>query len=42
TLLKLGGQVWMTGADPAVFAEIADRAQMFEVRPGKVVSRATA
>jgi DNA replication and repair protein RecF len=35
-LAALGAQVWMTGADPALFAEIALRAQFFEVRPGHV------
>jgi DNA replication and repair protein RecF len=35
-LASLGAQVWMTGADPAAFADIADRAQVFEVRPGEV------
>jgi DNA replication and repair protein RecF len=34
----LGAQVWMTGADPAAFAEVADRAQVFEISPGKVTS----
>jgi DNA replication and repair protein RecF len=33
---NLGAQVWMTGADPAAFGDIAARAQMFEVRPGAV------
>jgi DNA replication and repair protein RecF len=33
---RLGAQVWMTGADPAAFAEIAGRAQAFEVAPGRV------
>lgn len=37
-LSTLGAQVWMTGADPAAFAEIATRAQMFEVRPGAVTA----
>ena len=32
----LGGQVFMTGADPAVFAE-ARGAERFEVVPGAVV-----
>jgi DNA replication and repair protein RecF len=31
---RLAGQVWMTGADPAVFAEIEARAAIFEVSPG--------
>jgi len=36
-LAKLGSQVWMTGADPAAFGEIAGRAEVFEVIPGKVM-----
>ena len=28
---RLGGQVFLTGADPAVFAELSGRAEMFEV-----------
>ena len=35
-LTSLGAQVWMTGADPVAFGDIASRAQMFEVRPGRV------
>ena len=35
-LAGLGAQVWMTGADPAAFGDIADRAQVFVVRPGTV------
>jgi DNA replication and repair protein RecF len=31
-LAALGAQVWMTGADPAAFAELGGRAQMFEIR----------
>jgi DNA replication and repair protein RecF len=31
---RLAGQVWMTGADPAVFAEIEAQAAVFEVSPG--------
>jgi DNA replication and repair protein RecF len=38
-LEKLGGQVWMTGADPAAFAEIEQRAQVFQVAPGTVAPR---
>ena len=30
-LARLGGQVFLTGADPAVFAELEGRAEMFEV-----------
>jgi DNA replication and repair protein RecF len=39
-LSALGAQVWMTGADPALFDEIAGRAQFFEVRPGRVTRTA--
>jgi DNA replication and repair protein RecF len=38
-LEALGAQVWMTGADPAAFAEIAPRAQVFEVAPGRVTRK---
>jgi DNA replication and repair protein RecF len=33
---RLGSQVWMTGADPVAFAEIAPRAQIFEVAAGRI------
>ena len=33
---RLGAQIWMTGADPAAFAEIAARAEVLEVTPGQV------
>lgn len=36
---RLGAQVWMTGADPAAFAQIAGRAEVFEVAPGRVERR---
>ena len=36
---RLGAQVWITGADPTAFAEIADRAEVFEIRPGRVQRR---
>jgi DNA replication and repair protein RecF len=36
-LETLGAQVFMTGADPAAFAEIGTRADVFEVSPGLVV-----
>jgi len=39
-LATLGAQVWMTGADPAAFGDIADRARVFEVRNGAVTPRA--
>jgi len=32
----LEAQVWMTGADPAAFREIAGRAQMFEISLGSI------
>lgn len=35
-LEALGGQVWLTGADPAAFAGIETRAQMLKVTPGCV------
>jgi DNA replication and repair protein RecF len=35
-LERLGAQIWMTGADPAAFAEITPRAQMVEVAPGRL------
>jgi DNA replication and repair protein RecF len=38
-LAVVGSQVWMTGADPALFAEIAGRAEFFEVRPGRVAPK---
>src|SRR5829696_3650546 len=38
-LEKLGAQVWMTGADPAAFAAIEDRAEFFQVSPGRIAPR---
>jgi DNA replication and repair protein RecF len=38
-LESLGAQVWMTGADPAAFAEIEPRAQVLEVSPGRVARK---
>ena len=35
-LARLGGQAWLTGADPAAFADLAGRAQMLRVAPGRV------
>ena len=32
----LAGQVWMTGADPALFAELGSRADHLRVTPGAV------
>jgi DNA replication and repair protein RecF len=36
---RLGAQVWITGADPAAFAEIETRAQFFVVSPGRIAPR---
>lgn len=36
-LETLGGQIWMTGADPLLFASLQGRAQLLRVTPGKVV-----
>ena len=36
---RLGAQVWMTGADPAAFADIATRAELFTVTTGHVERR---
>ena len=38
-LATLDAQVWMTGADPAAFAGIADRAAVFTVAGGKASRR---
>jgi DNA replication and repair protein RecF len=38
-LAQLGGQVWMTGADPALFAEIGDDAMIVEVASGRLEPR---
>jgi DNA replication and repair protein RecF len=38
-LAQLGGQVWMTGADPALFAEVGDDAMMVEVASGRLEPR---
>ncbi len=38
-LAQLGAQVWMTGADPAFFAEIKDDATMIEVDSGRLKPR---
>jgi DNA replication and repair protein RecF len=35
----LGAQVFMTGADPAAFADIAARADVFEIAPGRATPR---
>jgi DNA replication and repair protein RecF len=38
-LSRLGAQVWMTGADPAAFADVAAGAETFDVSPGKATRR---
>jgi DNA replication and repair protein RecF len=39
-LERLGAQIWMTGADPAAFADIAPRGEVFEITPGQAQRRA--
>jgi DNA replication and repair protein RecF len=34
-LARIGGQVWMTGADPSVFNSLAGRAELLRVTPGR-------
>ncbi len=38
-LTKLGAQVWMTGADPAAFAEIGAAGEIFDVDSGRITRR---
>jgi DNA replication and repair protein RecF len=38
-LARLGAQVWMTGADPAAFADIANRVEWLDIAPGAIVRR---
>jgi DNA replication and repair protein RecF len=38
-LAQLGGQVWMTGADPALFAEVGDEAMIVNVTSGRLEPR---
>src|SRR6201999_4275800 len=38
-LTKLGAQVWMTGADPAAFAEIGPSGEIFDVENGRIARR---
>lgn len=35
-LARLGGQAWLTGADPAAFGDLAGRAQILRVTPGRI------
>jgi len=39
-LAKLGAQVWMTGADPAAFAEVGASGEIFDVDSGRIAKRA--
>jgi DNA replication and repair protein RecF len=38
-LSKLGAQIWMTGADPAAFAEVGGSGEVFNVENGRVTRR---
>ena len=38
-LAKLGAQVWMTGADPAAFADIGASGEIFDVDNGRITPR---
>jgi DNA replication and repair protein RecF len=38
-LAKLGAQVWMTGADPAAFADIGAAGEVFDVESGRISRR---
>jgi DNA replication and repair protein RecF len=38
-LARLGAQVWMTGADPAAFTDIAGTGEIFSVDSGHIVPR---
>ncbi len=38
-LERIGGQVFLTGADPAAFADLAGRAQFLDVAPGRIAPR---
>src|SRR4051812_14930729 len=38
-LKKLGAQVWMTGADPAAFADVGAASEMFDVDSGRIARR---
>jgi DNA replication and repair protein RecF len=38
-LARLGAQVWMTGADPAAFADIGASAELFAVESGQIARR---
>jgi DNA replication and repair protein RecF len=38
-LAKLGAQVWMTGADPAAFADVGASGEIFDVDSGRIARR---
>jgi DNA replication and repair protein RecF len=38
-LAKLGAQVWMTGADPAAFADLGAMGALFDVAQGRIARR---
>src|ERR1700710_1908024 len=38
-LKKLGAQVWMTGADPAAFADVGAASEIFNVDSGRIARR---
>jgi DNA replication and repair protein RecF len=38
-LARLGAQVWLTGADPAAFAELVARREIFEIENGRITPR---
>jgi DNA replication and repair protein RecF len=38
-LAKLGAQVWVTGADPAAFAEVGPSGEIFDVENGRIARR---
>ncbi|GMA76398.1 hypothetical protein GCM10025880_28150 [Methylorubrum aminovorans] len=37
-LEALEGQVWMTGADPALFVELEGRADIIKIADGRIVT----
>ncbi len=38
-LVKLGAQVWLTGADPLAFREVSSRGKIFDVESGRIMPR---
>jgi DNA replication and repair protein RecF len=41
-LTRLGAQVWMTGADPAAFTDIAGSGEIFDVDSGRIARQGNA